>query len=82
MTEVYYDKIRLDNSYTIDSLLEKVNTHLSQVNLEKQKVISDFVSRKISFEEFEVGFKGPSLKYHELCITKDKLYQIKNKEAD
>lgn len=76
---VYFEKIKIDTKYTIDSLLEKINEDLNRTNNERQKIISDFISKKMSFYEMIELFKKPSIKIHELNMTKEKLYQFKNK---
>ena len=77
---VYFEKIKIDNKYTVDNLLDKINEDLSKTNIERQKLISDFISKKISFFDMVELFKEPSVKIHQLNLTKEKLYQYKNKD--
>ena len=80
LTETSYEKIKVDNKYTVDNLLDKLNNDLSKTNNIRQKVISEFLSKKIDYDEFIKAFKEPSVKIHWLNISKEKLYQLKNTE--
>ncbi len=77
---VYFEKIKIDNKYTVDSLLDKITEDLNKTNVERQKLISDFISKKITFFDMVEVFKEPSIKIHQLTMTKEKLYQYKNKD--
>lgn len=76
-----YEKVKIDNKYTLDNLLDKLNNDLNKTSQDRQKVISEFLSKKINYEDFINSFKDPSYKYHSLSILKDKLYHLKNAET-
>lgn len=77
MKMIVCEKISFENKYSVDHLIDLLNLDINQSNNEKQKVINDFIAKKLSFEAFVEAYKQQSIKYHSLLITKDKLYQVK-----
>jgi len=71
------EKISCDNKYSIDNLINFINDSIQFYNTEKNKVNSDFLTRKIDFNTYCENIKPFAVKYHSLNIIKEKLYQVK-----
>ena len=80
LKNVYFDKIKYDNKFTLDNLFDKLNEDLNKTNNERQRLIAEFLAKKIDFDQFQKGFKDQSMKLHFVTITKEKLYQLKNRD--
>jgi hypothetical protein len=74
LKEVYSQKQLLDNKFTVEKLIEEMKKY-NEENFGKprQKLINDFLSKKIDFETFKESFKELSQKYHYYSIIKDKM---------
>lgn len=77
LKKVVCEKISCENKYSIDNLVNFINVDIQQVNQERQKLINDFINKRVDLSSFCTQFKEPSIKYHSLNITKEKLYQFK-----
>jgi len=55
-------------------LIEEIKKH-NEENFQKprQKLIADFLAKKIDFESFKTSFKELSVKFHYYTIIKEKL---------
>lgn len=71
---VYQQKQMIDNMFTVESLKSNIKNHVEN-NLQrpKQKLINDFTSKKITYDEFIKQFKELSMNYHYASMIKDKL---------
>lgn len=78
LKDAYSVKQTLDSKFTVGKLIDEV-TKFNEENYQKprQKLISDFLSKKIDFETFQRDFKEISKKYHYYSIIKEKLNLIK-----
>ncbi len=74
LKEVYNQKQILDNKFTVEKLIEEMKKY-NEENFGKprQKLINDFLAKKIDFETFKESFKEKSQKYHYYSIIKDKM---------
>jgi hypothetical protein len=77
LKRVVCEKISCDNKYSIDNLVNFINADIMQLNQDRQKLINDFINKRCDLNTFCEQFKEPSIKYHRLNITKEKLYQYK-----
>lgn len=78
---VQLEKMKYDSKFSIDNLIDKLSQDLKRLHEERQKVISEFFSKKLNFEEFVQSFKQTGIQIHTLMITKEKLYQYKNNNS-
>lgn len=78
LRSVQLEKMKYDSKFSIDNLIEKLSEDLKRLHEERQRVITDFFSKKINFDEFVRVFKQAGIQIHTLMITKEKLYQYKN----
>ena len=64
----------LDSKFTVEKLIDEMRKYIDE-NFQKprQKIINDFLSKKIDFESFKDSFKELSQKYHYYNIIKDKM---------
>ncbi len=81
LKDIYYENIKLNSKYTIDNLIEHINSEINKCNITKQSTITELLAKRINFEEFVNLFKENSIRLHFLLLTKDKLYQFKNNEV-
>lgn len=74
LREVYAQKQLLDSKFTVEKLIEEMKTNIDE-NYQKprQKLINDFINKRIDFESFKQSFKELSQKYHYYNIIKDKM---------
>jgi hypothetical protein len=74
LREVYNQKQLLDSKFTVEKLIEEIKKNIDE-NYQKprQKLINEFLSKKIDFETFKENFKELSMKYHYYNLIKDKL---------
>ena len=74
LKEVYGQKQLLDNKFTVEKLIEEMKKYIEEnFGKPRQKIINDFLSKKIDFETFKESFKELSQKYHDYSIIKDKM---------
>ena len=71
----------LENTFTIDKLVNVLRQD-TEDNCQKprQKLINEYLAKKITREEFEEKFKELSIKFHENSILRDKLYLFKKSQ--
>jgi hypothetical protein len=74
LKDVYSQKQLLDSKFTVEKLIEEIKKYIDE-NYQKprQKLINEFLSKKLDFETFKENFKELSMKYHYYCIIKDKM---------
>ncbi len=74
LKNLYGQKQNLESQVTVDKLIYELKNYIDE-NFQKprQKIIQDFMSKKIDFETFKDQFKDLTLKYHYYTIIKDKL---------
>ena len=74
LKNLYGQKQNLESQVTVDKLIYELKNYIDE-NFQKprQKIIQDFMSKKIDFETFKDQFKDLTLKYHYYNIIKDKL---------
>jgi len=74
LRDVYGQKQILDSKFTVEKLIDEMKKNIEE-NYQKprQKLINDFLSKKIDFESFKESFKDLSQKYHYYNIIKDKM---------
>jgi hypothetical protein len=74
LRDVYSQKQLLDSKFTVEKLIEEMKKSIDD-NYQKprQKLINEFLSKKIDFETFKENFKDLSMKYHYYSIIKDKM---------
>lgn len=74
LREVYNQKQLLDSKFTVEKLIEEMRKYIDD-NFQKprQKLINEFLSKKIDFETFKENFKELSVKFHYYSIIKDKM---------
>lgn len=77
LKNVLCEKISCENKYSIDYLINFIQNDLNAMNNNKHKLMTDYYSKRISFEDFCRMYKEVSINYHSLNITKEKLYQHK-----
>ena len=74
MKELYSQKQIIDSNFTVEKLIEETRKAIEE-NYQKprQKLINEFLSKKIDMETFKESFKELSVKYHDYNLIKDKL---------
>lgn len=74
LKEVYNQKQVLDSKFTVEKLIEEMKKNIEE-NYQKprQKLINEFLNKKIDFDTFKDSFKELSTKYHYYNLIKDKL---------
>lgn len=74
LKEVYNQKQVLDSKFTVEKLIEEMRKYIDE-NYQKprQKLINEFLSKKIDFDTFKENFKELSMKFHYYSIIKDKM---------
>lgn len=74
LKEVYGQKQILDGKFTVERLTEEMKKNIEE-NYQKprQKLINEFLTKKIDFETFKENFKELSMKFHYYSLVKDKL---------
>eukprot|EP00340_Litonotus_pictus_P003658 CAMPEP_0170516860 /NCGR_PEP_ID=MMETSP0209-20121228/2988_1 /TAXON_ID=665100 ORGANISM="Litonotus pictus, Strain P1" /NCGR_SAMPLE_ID=MMETSP0209 /ASSEMBLY_ACC=CAM_ASM_000301 /LENGTH=263 /DNA_ID=CAMNT_0010801923 /DNA_START=467 /DNA_END=1258 /DNA_ORIENTATION=+ len=83
LKNVVCEKISCENKYTVENLINQVNGGINTQNSTRNKIMSDFLSKKIDFNSFCENYKEPSIKFHSLNIVKNKLYQVQlHKESN
>ena len=72
------EKKKIDGQLTLEGLQEALKSHISQKYAKpKQQLINDFLSSKVSLNEFTEKFKQLNQNYHYYSIIKDKLNLFK-----
>ena len=72
------EKKKIDGQLTLEGLQEALKNHISQKYAKpKQQLINDFLSSKVSLNEFTEQFKQLNQNYHYYSIIKDKLNLFK-----
>ena len=67
-------KNQIESEITVDILINEMKGFIDEkLQKPRQKIIKDFLSKKIDFETFKNRFKDITLKYHFYTIVKDKL---------
>ncbi len=77
---ITFEKIKLSNKYSNDKLIEYISNDIALLSNERQKLMTEGFSRVINFNDFLIKYKDISFKIHNLILTKEKLYLIKNNE--
>jgi hypothetical protein len=74
LKEIYSQKQLIDSNFTVEKLIEEMRKAVEE-NYQKprQKLINEFLSKKIDLETFKESFKELSVKYHYYNLIKDKL---------
>lgn len=74
LRELYNQKQILDGQFTVEKLIEEMKKNIDD-NYQKprQKLINEFLSKKIDFETFKEKFKELSMGYHYYSLIKDKM---------
>ena len=74
LKNLYGQKQNLESQVTVEKLIEEMKNYIEE-NYQKprQRVIQDFMTKKIDFETFKEQFKDLTMKYHYYSIIKDKL---------
>jgi DNA repair ATPase RecN len=74
LKELYSQKQLIDSNFTVEKLIEEMRKAIEE-NYQKprQKLINEFLSKKIDMETFKESFKELSVKYHYYNLIKDKL---------
>lgn len=74
LKEVCGQKQILDSKFTVEKLIEEMKKNIDE-NYQKprQKLINEFLQKKIDFEKFKEEFKELSQKYHYYSIIKEKM---------
>jgi DNA repair ATPase RecN len=74
LKELYSQKQLIDSNFTVEKLIEEMRKSIED-NYQKprQKLINEFLSKKIDMETFKESFKELSVKYHYYNLIKDKL---------
>jgi hypothetical protein len=77
--ELYNQKQIVEGRFTVEALIEEMRKHIEE-NFQKprQKLVSEFNNKQISFEKFKEDFKELSTKYHYHNIIKEKLNLYKS----
>ena len=74
LKDLYTQKQQIDGQFTVDKLIIEIAKYIEETfQKPKQQVVSDFMNKKISLEEFQQKFKELSTNYHYYSIIKDKL---------
>jgi hypothetical protein len=74
LRELYNQKQILDGQFTIEKLIEEMKKNIDEnYQKPKQKLINEFLSKKIDFETFKENFKQLSMGYHYYSLIKDKM---------
>ena len=72
------EKKKIDGQLTLEGLQEALKNHISQKYAKpKQQLINEFLSSKVSLNEFTEQFKQLNQNYHYYSIIKDKLNLFK-----
>jgi len=70
-------KANLDNKFTIEKLQEELKKNIEDTYQKpKQKLINDFLSKKVDFETFTASFKDICSKYHFYTMVNEKLSNL------
>ena len=74
LKNLYGQKQNLESQVTVENLINELKNYIDE-NFQKprQKIIQDFMTKKIDFETFKEQFKDLTMKYHYYSIIKDKL---------
>jgi hypothetical protein len=74
LKEAYSQKQIIDSNFTVEKLSEELRKNIEE-NYQKprQKLINEFLSKKVDLETFKESFKDLSTKYHYYNLIKDKL---------
>jgi hypothetical protein len=74
LRELFNQKQILDGQFTIEKLIEEMKKNIEE-NYQKprQKLINEFLSKKIDFETFKDNFKQLSMGFHYYSLIKDKM---------
>ena len=74
LKNLYGQKQNLESQVTVEKLIEEMKNYIEE-NYQKprQRVIQDFMTKKLDFETFKEQFKDLTMKYHYYSIIKDKL---------
>jgi hypothetical protein len=74
LKDLYNQKQILDSKFTVEKLIEEMKKNIDE-NYQKprQKLINEFLSKKIDFETFKENFKQLSMGFHYYNLIKDKL---------
>lgn len=77
LKNVVCERISCENKFSLDNVINYMNSSISKSNSEKHRIMNDFISKRIGFNEFVQAYKQPSIQYHTQNILKEKLYQVK-----
>lgn len=74
LRDLYAQKQQIDGQVTVPRLIEEMRKYIDE-NFQKprQKLINEFMSKKITFDTFQEQFKDLTMKFHYYSIIKDKL---------
>ena len=74
LRDLYAQKQQIDGQVTVDRLIDEMRKYIDE-NFQKprQKLINEFMSKKITFDAFQEQFKELTMKFHYYSIIKDKL---------
>ena len=74
LKNLYGQKQNLESQVTVEKLIEEMKNYIEKKKQKpRQRVIQDFMTKKIDFETFKEQFKDLTMKYHYYSIIKDKL---------
>jgi hypothetical protein len=74
LKEAYSQKQLIDSNFTVEKLIDELRKNIEE-NYQKprQKLINEFLAKKIDLDTFRESFKELSTKYHYYSLIKDKL---------
>jgi hypothetical protein len=74
LKEAYSQKQLIDSNFTVEKLIDELRKNIEE-NYQKprQKLINEFLAKKIDLDTFKESFKELSTKYHYYSLIKDKL---------
>lgn len=74
LRNLYNQREKINGLVTVDKLIEEMKKYIDE-NFQKprQKLINEFLAKKISFDDFKEQFKTLTTSFHYYSIIKDKL---------
>ena len=74
LRDLYNQKQQIDGQITVERLMEEMRKFIDEnFQRPRQKLINEFMTKKIPFETFQEQFKDLTMKYHYYSIIRDKL---------
>lgn len=82
LREITNQKQLLDGRFTVECLMDEMKKNIDE-NYQKprQRLVNEFNSKQIDFDNFKNKFKDLSMKYHYHNIIKEKLNLYKNQNS-